>query len=224
MMATFRFRLLRFLLGHTRLWAGLVCGVISVILMRTATIPDQLTRVLIGWNAGVVLYLLLTFRMMAQRDRGPREGRVIVHDEGRVFVLVLSVVAVIASLFAAVAELVLGRDAAGGIRNLHLGCAAVTLGSSWIFIHVVFAVHYAREYELDRSRGGGGGLVFPGDDLPGYFDFLYFAMVIGTSGQTADVNIASKVMRRWSLVHCVLAFFYNTTVVALTVNIGAGLF
>lgn len=223
-MATLRFRFLRFLLGHSRLLAGAVCGFLTALLSGSIGMPDTLTRGLVGWNAGVLVYLLLTFWMMWRADRESDARRVVVHDEGRWLVLGLSMIAVIASLFAAVAELVAVRGSSGWVRNFHLGCAAVTLTSSWVFIHVMFAVHYAHEFDLDVSRGGKGGLSFPGDDVLRYSDFLYFSMVIGTSAQTADVSLCSRVMRRWGLVHCGLSFFYNTTVVALTVNIGAGLF
>ncbi len=223
-MASLRYRVLRVLYGHPRLVAGAIIGVAVNMLAGRVPIEGWLTRALIGWNAGVFTYLASTFWMMWRSDRDTAGRNVGVHDEGRWLVLGLSVLSVVASLFATVAELVSVRDAMAGMRNVHLACAVVTLGFSWIFIHVVFAVHYAREYDLDRSRGGSGGLVFPGDDAPGYFDFLYVSMVIGTSAQTADVGFSSKTMRRWGLVHCALSFFYNTTVVALTVNIGAGLF
>ncbi|MBP7395112.1 MAG: DUF1345 domain-containing protein, partial [Zoogloea sp.] len=73
------------------------------------------------------------------------------------------------------------------------------------------------------SRGGNGGLQFPGETDPDYGDFLYFAAVIGTSGQTADVSFASRPMRRIGLLHCVLAYAFNTTLLALTINIASGL-
>jgi len=222
-MASLRYRLLRLLLAHPRLLAGSIVGLLFGIFAGSASMDRWSTRALIGWNAGILTYLVLTFWMMWRSDRGAGGRHFPVHDEGRWLVLGLSMLSVLASLFAAVAELVASREATGGMRNIHIACAAVTLASSWVFIHVVFAVHYAWEYDLDRAKGGMGGLIFPGDDAPGYFDFLYFSMIIGTSAQTADVGFSSKAMRRWGLAHCALSFFYNTTVVALTVNIGASL-
>jgi uncharacterized membrane protein len=87
----------------------------------------------------------------------------------------------------------------------------------------MFATHYAHEYYSALSRGLEPGLQFPGTNVPDYLDFVYFACVIGTSGQTADVSISSKPMRRVGLIHCVLAFFFNTTLIALTINIAASL-
>jgi Protein of unknown function (DUF1345) len=43
------------------------------------------------------------------------------------------------------------------------------------------------------------------------------------ASQTADVNISSPATRRVALVHCVLAFFFNSAALALTINIAAGL-
>ena len=88
----------------------------------------------------------------------------------------------------------------------------------------MFALHYAHDYYASEIRGQPGGLDFPGGHAPDYGDFLYFASVIGTSGQTADVSFTNRTMRRTGLVHCVLAFFFNTTLIALTINIASGLF
>ena len=95
--------------------------------------------------------------------------------------------------------------------------------TSWAFTQVMFALHYAHDYYSAQVRGQDAGLQFPGTDKPDYGDFLYFACIIGTSAQTADVSFSSSAMRRTGLLHCVLAFFFNTTLVALTINIASGL-
>jgi uncharacterized membrane protein len=87
----------------------------------------------------------------------------------------------------------------------------------------MFALHYAHDYYARVIRGEPGGLAFPGGEAPDYGDFLYFACVIGTSAQTADVGFTCRQMRRTGLVHCVLAFFFNTTLLALTINIASSL-
>jgi uncharacterized membrane protein len=87
----------------------------------------------------------------------------------------------------------------------------------------MFALHYAHDFYAAEAKGLSGGLNFPGGHAPDYSDFLYFSCVIGTSGQTADVEISSRAQRRVCLMHCVLAFFFNTTLVALTINLASGL-
>jgi uncharacterized membrane protein len=86
----------------------------------------------------------------------------------------------------------------------------------------MFALHYAHDYYL-HTGGGDRGLLFPGTAQPDYFDFLYAAAIIGTSGQTADVSFNTSPTRRLAMVHSVLAFFFNTIVLALTINFAAGL-
>jgi uncharacterized membrane protein len=88
---------------------------------------------------------------------------------------------------------------------------------------VTFALHYAHDFYVANAQGNPGGLEFPDLTTPDYSDFLYFACVTGTSGQTADVSFSSRTMRRTGLVHCVLAFFFNATLLALTINIASGL-
>ncbi|MGO9133002.1 MAG: DUF1345 domain-containing protein [Methylovirgula sp.] len=105
----------------------------------------------------------------------------------------------------------------------------MTIVSAWALIHVMFALHYAHEFVLERAaRGakpakGRGGLIFPGTETPDYVDFVYFSYIIGVACQTADVEISSAEMRRIALLHGVLAFFFNSAVLALTINIAAGL-
>ena len=68
-----------------------------------------------------------------------------------------------------------------------------------------------------------GGLQFPGDDLPDYFDFFYFALVLGMTFQVSDVQITARKLRRLATAHGLLGFLFNTIILALTVNIAAGL-
>ena len=123
-----------------------------------------------------------------------------------------------------------------GIERVHtwaqageLALVVATVVLAWGVVQVAFALHYAHDFYLAAHHGGqSGGLDFPrtgaaphDDFRPTYLDFLYVACVIGTSGQTADVTFTSPAMRRLGLLHCVLAFFFNTTVLALAVNVGA---
>ena len=149
--------------------------------------------------------------------------RALQQDDGRIVILALVVAAAVISVCAIVAELAVVKDMQGVVRYAHIGLTILTLLSSWAFTQVMFALHYAHDYYSAVSRGHLGGLEFPGEHAPDYGDFLYFACVIGTSGQTADVSFSSRTMRRTGLVHCVLAFLFNTTLLALTINIASSL-
>jgi uncharacterized membrane protein len=187
------------------------------------------TRLLLGWNVAIWLYLVLVGLMLAKSTPETIRRRAQSQDEGRIVVLILTCFAAVASIGAIVAQLAATKDMIGLMKALHISLAASTILTAFAFIHISFALHYAHEFVLERrsTRNApnpeGGGLIFPGTDVPDYFDFLYFSFVIGVAAQTADVAICSKRMRRVALLHCVLAFFFNTTVLALTINIAAGL-
>lgn len=217
-------RLVRLFMARPRLFICALIGMLAVALLPTALAQQTTTRVIIGWNLGACLYLVLSARMMFWSTHERMRTRALQHDDGRIVVLVLVVTAAIMCLGAIVAELAVVKDMHGRLRYAHIGLAALTILSSWAFTQVMFALHYAHDYYAAEAHGSSGGLDFPGGHAPDYGDFLYFACVIGTSGQTADVSFTSRVMRRTGLVHCVLAFFFNTTLVALTINIASGLF
>ncbi len=217
-------RLVRLIVARLRLIACALVGLATVLILSWSHALHEVTCLIVGWNVGACLYLLLAARMMLRSTHEGMRGRALQQDEGRNVVLILVVTATIMSLGAIVAELAVARDMHGTLRYAHIALAALTILSSWAFTQVMFALHYAHDYYVAEARGNPGGLEFPGCHAPDYGDFLYFSCVIGTSGQTADVSITGRTMRRIGLVHCVLAFFYNTTLVALTINIASGLF
>jgi uncharacterized membrane protein len=145
-------------------------------------------------------------------------------DDGAVPVLVFSVAATVASLGAITFELLRALRLEGGGKIAALVLAGATIFVSWAFVHTAFALHYAHDFYSDRKPGARAGLDFPGAADPDYLDFLYFSFVIGTTSQTADVSIVSRDMRRLALAHGVIAFVFNTTLLALSINIASGLF
>jgi uncharacterized membrane protein len=98
----------------------------------------------------------------------------------------------------------------------------LTVALSWTFTHVVFTLHYANVYYRPDDDGP-GGLKFPGDRAPDYRDFLYYSFVIGCAAQTGDVATVSPAMRHLTLLHGIVAFAFNTAILALTINVGASL-
>lgn len=214
---------LRVLMARPRLATSLLIGCLTVAFLPSTLAAHTITRLIVGWNVGACLYLALAMRMMFWSSHERMRTRAIQEDEGRIIVLALVVTAAVASIGAIVAELSVVKDMVGALRFAHVALAALTLISSWAFTQTMFAIHYAHDYYAAEARGTPGGLEFPGGHAPDYGDFLYFACVIGTSGQTADVSLSSRRMRRTGLVHCVLAFFFNTTLLALTINIASGL-
>jgi len=108
-------------------------------------------------------------------------------------------------------------------KALHLGLSVAALVLSWMLIHTVFAFHYARRYYAPASlEGPAAGLKFPGVDAPGYFDFAYYAFVLGMTSQVSDVSVTTAQMRRTTLAHGVLSFLFNIAVLAMSINVMNG--
>lgn len=212
-----RFRLFRL---HGNLVAGLALAV-----GITLAAPSEwrwTVRLAGGWDAGVALFLLLTFiRMARARSVESIRQRAAALDEGGAAVLPLSLLAALASVVVVVSE-----SASAGGENPVIA-AALILGTealSWLFVHVIFGLHYAhRFYAPDDEGKDVGGLVFPGETRPDYWDFLHFSLIIGVAAQTADIKISGQRMRRLSTVHSVTAFVFNTVLVALAVNLAVNL-
>lgn len=180
------------------------------------------TRFLVAWDLGALTYLALILVMFGQTDEARLQRRADRENAGAVWVLIVSIAAALASFVAIVAELRGLKDQGIGVVGAgRVGLAAATVLVSWLFLQTVFAVHYAHDYyagETDR-----GGLKFPSDEPPDYWDFLYFAANLGAAAQTSDVAITSARMRRFVLGHTILAFLFNTTILALAINVGASL-
>lgn len=191
-------------------------------------LPDSLahhaaTRALLAWNGGALLYLALVLHMVRHDTPERMHRRALLQDEGRGAILALVLLSAAAVLLAVGSQLAAVKDMQGTRREWHIALAALTVVTSWLFVQMLFALHYAHDFYLARGRHEPEPLLFPGTPDPLYGDFFYFACVIGTSGQTADVAFNGSALRGVGTLHCVVAFFFNATLLALTINIAAGL-
>ena len=217
-------RLQRILSTRPRLWSSMAFGAAVFLLLPPAAVPHVGSRVLLAWNAGAVLYLGLAAHMMRRSDQARMQSRAQRQNEGRVLVLTMVVVAAVAVLLAVGSQLSAAKDMPAAIKLPHVALAAFTVVTSWLFTQTLLALNYAHDFYVARAAKLPDVLTFPGTSDPSYADFFYFSCVIGTSGQTADVAFNGSTLRPVGVLHCILAFFFNTTVLALTINIAAGLF
>ncbi len=181
------------------------------------------TRTLIGWDIGVILYVTLTWTMMARSDADHMRVRAVKQDVGAVSVLTLTTIAALASIVAIAAELSAAKSMEDNLKILHIAFAGITLVGSWFLVHTVFALHYAFEFYMDR-QGGKPAFEFPGKTKePDFWDFLYISFTIGASSAISDVGATNSSVRRVILAHTILSFFFNTSVLGFAINVGAGL-
>lgn len=206
--------------ARPRLMLSLAAGLVAF-----ALLPPTLAgpgRALLTWDAGAGLYLALAWLMMGRATVEHMRWRARVQDDGAAAVLFLTVAAALASLAAIVMELSGLKSLPPARQGIHVALVAGTFAASWLLVHTAFALHYAHAYYV-AAGDGDGPLQFPRQEAPVYLDFLYFALVVGMTSQTADVAIATTRMRRLAMAHGLVAFVFNTTLLALTINIAAGL-
>ena len=208
--------------GPQRLVYGLLCGV------ATALLPLPVGwqfRGLLGWCVGILVYLLLAWWLCVGFDAARTRARAQAQDERSVvllFVLLLATAACVAAITILMQQ---SRGLSGMNQAIHIGLSMVALAFSWLFIQTIFTFHYAHLYyhEEKLDEPDGPGLQFPGGQDPDYFDFLYYAFVVGMTSQVSDVQVTSREMRRLTMMHGVLSFGFNMLIVALSINVVAGI-
>lgn len=206
---------------HPALLTGLAV-IVLVVVVSPATLRWPV-RAAFGWDAGVAVYLAITaLRLLRTRSTDQIRRRAAALDDAGRAVLPLSLLAAVASVVIVIGEAAGAPPAeAAATAVLSLG----TVGLSWTFIHLIFAQHYAHAFygPADAGKGDAGGLDFPGETEPDYWDFIHFALIIGVACQTADIRITGRRLRRLSTIHSAVAFVFNTVILALGVNFAISL-
>jgi len=204
--------------GWPRLFfAAALGGLVIVLALAMGVRP--VTAFLVGWDVGVIAFLITVVHLMASAETPDIRRHAARQDVGQVLVLTLSAIAALASVAAIYAEVSAIGVEGGTTWRLLLGLATIVL--SWFFVHAMFAVHYAHEY-YSPLRGDLPGLEFPGKDPePDYWDFLYVALIIGMTAQVSDVLVTGRRVRRTVLAQGIVAFWFNVAVLALLINIAA---
>lgn len=206
--------------SHWRIFAALGVGVVVWLLTLPLTHP---LRIVLASDTFFVLYLALV--ALNVRHKTPASMRKVAkqQDEGvpAIFLIVLAVVASsVTSIF-----LILNGGGDPSVLNIVLAIVSVILG--WFTFHIVMTSHYAHRFYKGAPDAAGvwqdaGGLDIPGTKEPDFADFLYHSLVIGMTAQVADIDTTTSRMRRLVLAHSVVAFFYNTLIIALAINVVAG--
>jgi uncharacterized membrane protein len=205
----------RYLRSRPRLSVSALIFVALLALLLALRRPPALA-LLLGFDLAALVYLgslAGLFRRATPKDMR-RLARL--QDIGRRGTLWSAVV------LSAVVMVALGQElhAGKGGGTLPVAVAAASILLSWLFMNVQFALHYAHDYYGDYGSKE-SGLDFPGTKEPDYWDFAYFAMVLGMTFQVSDVQISDRRLRRLALVHSVIAFFFNVFIIALSVNVVA---
>jgi uncharacterized membrane protein len=206
-----------------RLAIGVGVGVLTFILAKLVGAPAILAA-LIGWNVAVAAYLALIWRLFLTATEGEVRAMAARQDERRWVILLIIIVAILASLAAIVSAMLSVKHLPQGQQGPVAALAILTLVASWALLQSVFALHYAHAHFRDvAEHGEATGIAFPGQAARTYMDFVYLAICVGATAQVSDPTVTSIRLRNLVTAHAVTAFFYNTAVLALGINILASL-
>jgi uncharacterized membrane protein len=211
--------------SRQRLVLGLVAG--GAVFFASRGHVRSASAAIAGWNAFAVVVLaldwltILTTPLRKMRELAQQQ------DLSRYLIFLFVVVTACAALFAVGFLVNVKKSPSGAYFVIHLLLTLSTVIFSWMLVHTVFGLRYAHTFYGDSDQPGvhqhAGGLIFPGDRPPDYFDFAYFSFVVGMTCQVSDVQITSRRMRRLTLVHSILSFGFNSIILALLINIVSGL-
>lgn len=222
---------LAFFATRARIYGAVAIGLAAYFGMQLLPVSAWLTtaalKPALAWDLTTIAYLVPTLAMIHRPDQARIRRRAKAIDIRLGEIIAIVVLAGAFSLFAVAGVLERAKEVEGANRALHLGIGVLTVFLSWITLHVIYAVHYAHLFydPAERKDAGKvrGGLDFPETKEPDYWDFVYFSFVIGMTCQVSDVQVTARHMRHLVTAQGIIAFFYNTVIVALAVNIAAGL-
>ena len=221
-------RVALFVTSRSHLLLGILAGIIASFALpgrALLILPGSEAHLVLSWDVGAAVFLVLWAVTMIRTPIWEMPKHAKAQQDGEWTVFALAVAGIVASVVAIVIEFRDITHLKNAARDTHLGLVIATLLISWLAMQVVFALRYAHEY-YTTSDGSGvtdGGLEFPHEPEPDYFDFFYFGMVLGMTFQVSDVNITSRKIRRLATLHGFIGFLFNTVILALTVNIAASL-
>lgn len=186
---------------------------------------DSLSRIMLAWDA-FCLCLLILYWIIFYTTK-PAQIRVLAskEDPSRAVIFFITLISTTASMLAVILLLTAEKQSAD-LKIIHLVVSITGSIFSWSLVHTAFAVRYAHLFyddDDDNTSKHAGGLNFPKEDKPDFIDFAYFSFVIGMTFQVSDVEISSRRIRRLALWHGLISFAYNVVIIALTINIVAGL-
>ncbi|PYL73289.1 MAG: DUF1345 domain-containing protein [Verrucomicrobia bacterium] len=211
--------------ARQRLVLGLAAGAATFVVLRGEL--RFASAAIAGWNAVAVVILALDWMTILTTPQRKIRQLAQQQDLSRFLVFIFVVVAACAALFAVGFLIKSHKGQSGGHFAIHLLLTLCTVISSWALLHTVYSLRYAHTYYGDSDQPDvqqhAGGLIFPDDRPPNYFDFAYFSFVVGMTCQVSDVQITSRRLRRITLVHSVLSFGFNTIILALLINTVSGL-
>jgi len=211
--------MIKLLRNHPRIWIALSLGLVLFFFLPVRW--SLISRVLVSWDCGVALFLLLLYLWMRSLTAQQICSRYIEEDSTTPFILVGVTLAALLSLIAIVEPLATIRQVGGGERIAHFSLAMVTLMNSWLLVPTMFTTYYADMFYSSEPKDR--PLRFPETEMPVFWDFAYFSFTIAAACQTADVLTTRASIRKVVVAHELISFLFNASILGFAINVTAGL-
>jgi uncharacterized membrane protein len=218
-------RFLRRLNPEVRLALSIGLGVL-ITLMLSPSLQAEIP-LLAGWDIGILSYLGLISLSILSATPEQTLNLARVREPNSATILAVVVIIACSSIFIIGFMLIDIKTTPQPQLLIQIWLSLIAILCSWLLTHTMFALHYARVFyneadELNLEKYV-GGLEFPTDEPPDYFDFLYFAFTISMTSQTSDISITSRTLRRLVLAQEFVSFFFYSIIIATIVNTVASL-
>jgi uncharacterized membrane protein len=203
---------------------SLIVAVVTYFLISSVDL-QVMVKLMVAWSVFALSYIITSWIVFLSQNKTEVREHASQEDGSRLYVFSLIIITSFAGLFS-VLLLMLSQNSKDTPQLVFIPVAIGAMLFSWLMVHTMFAFHYAYLFYSDDTNDStkhAEGLNFPGREQPDYLDFAYFSFVVGMTFQVSDIDVTSKAIRRLVLLHGLLSFGLNTFVVALTINIIAGL-
>jgi len=207
--------------SHHRLALSTLVGISFYFILRIYY--DYAISLIGAWDAFALSDIFLAWAVILRKNVKDTVQSAKLQDSGRATILSFLLAAALAMLVAITLLLKTAKHSTDYSITTILFFALLTVALSWVLVHTVFAIHYAHVFYSEGSDKK-GGLIFPDEEMPAFTDFAYFSFVIGMTFQVSDVQVSSRRMRKLTLAHGIISFLFNTFILALSINLIAGLF
>lgn len=178
---------------------------------------DWRSGTMIGFDVAALVFLLACISLL--NDETDQMRAAAERNDANPFVLLgITGIVMVVLLVAVAAEL----TQQGAPKPAMIALIVATLALAWLFSNMIYALHYAHIFYVQKDGGDHGGLKFPGTEEPDYWDFIYFAFCLGMTFQTSDVDIPGRHFRKVVTAHCMAAFVFNLGILAFSINVLGG--
>ena len=174
--------------------------------------------ILIGWDLAAATYLIWTWLTIWPLDANYTKRHALREDPTHALAEAIVLSASIVSL-AAIAVVLMQAGGSTASKLLHIGFSVLNIAISWLLVHTLYTLRYAEEFYVGKP----GGIDFPDTKAPSYSDFVYLAFTLGLTFQVSDTSLTTTRIRRIAIKHALLSYVYGAVIVAITINLVAGL-